>query len=246
MRFFGKGGRRDSKQELWIERLDIDTGNWFQVFSACLGKMMAIQTACSEQVVKGQDWNIDFAEGCIFFGSQKYPIQFIGSEATSSNSWLWGWENINGFSEKILQAAKRTKEVGEKWKLEPLTTAKFSLDHTFNGHNLSIVACGIADKYCYYRGPHAGGAIFVAFSGVPDRIFASVDVQTFASITTQCVQQFHIDHKIFVEGFLAWNHTGYEWKDQAIIAHFPQDLKIEFEQVDGFWRILRICSMNSK
>lgn len=246
MRFFGKGGRRDSKQELWIERLDIDTGNWFQVFSACLGKMMAIQTACSERVVKGQDWNIDFAEGSIFFGSQKYPLQLIGSEAASSNTWLWGWENINGFSEKILQAAERTKEVGEKWKLEPLTTAEFSLDDTFNGHNLSIVACGIADKYCYYRGPHAGGAIFVAFSGVPDSIFASVDVQKFVSITTQCIQQFHIDHKIFVEGFLAWNHTRYEWNDQAIIAHFPQDLKIEFEQVDGFLRILRICSMNSK
>ena len=166
MRFWGKDRKQDNRKNIWIEHLNIDTGNWFQVFSACLGKMIAIQTACSEQVVKGQDWNVDFSEGVILFGNQKYPLQFIGSEATSSNTWLWGWENINGFSEKIIQVATHAKVVGERWNLEPLTTAEFTLDDTFNGHNLSIVTCGLVDKYCYYRGPHSGGAIFVAFSGV--------------------------------------------------------------------------------
>ena len=134
------------------------------------------------------------------------------------------------------------KSSGERWNLEPLTTAEFTLDDTFNGHNLSIVTCGLVDKYCYYRGPHSGGAIFVAFSGVPDSVFASVDVQKFVSITTQCIQQFHIDHKIFVEGFLSWNNTKYEWDNQTLLAHFQQDLKIEFEQVNDFWRI---CAMNT-
>ena len=68
---------------------------------------------------------------------------------------------------EIIQVATHAKVVGERWNLEPLTTAEFTLDDTFNGHNLSIVTCGLVDKYCYYRGPHSGGAIFVAFSGVP-------------------------------------------------------------------------------
>ncbi len=242
MKFFNKGQKQDSKQDIWIECLDIDTGDWFQVFSACLGKMMAIQTACSEQVVKGQDWNVDLSEGVILFGSQKYPLQFIGSESTLSNTWLWGWENVNGFSEKIIQIAMNTKEVGERWKLDPLTTAEFTLDDAFNGHNLSIVTCGLADKCCYYRGPHSGGAIFVAFSGVPNNVFSPIDAHKFISITAQCIQQFHVDQKIFVEGFLLWNNTKYEWNDQTLIAHFQQDLKIEFEQIDD---ILRICSMNT-
>lgn len=242
MNFFNKVKKQNSKQESWIEHLNIDAGNWFQVFSACLGKTMAIQTACSEQAVKGQDWNVNFSEGVILFGSQKYPLQFIGSEAASSNTWLWGWENINDFPEKIIQLAMHTKEIGERWKLEPLTTAEFTLDDTFNGHNLSIVTCGLSDKYCYYRGPHAGGAIFVAFSSVPGRVFAPVDIHKFISITTQCIQQFHIDHKTFVEGFLSWNGTKYEWNDQTLIAHFQKDLKIEFEHKKDF---LRICSMNT-
>ena len=242
MRFWGKDRKQDNRKNIWIEHLNIDTENWFQVFSACLGKMIAIQTACSEQVVKGQYWNVDFSEGVILFGNQKYPLQFIGSEATSSNTWLWGWENVNGFSEKNIQVATHAKVVGERWNLEPLTTAEFTLDDTFNGHNLSIVTCGLVDKYCYYRGPHSGGAIFVAFSGVPDSVFASIDVLKFVSITTQCIQQFHIDHKIFVEGFLSWNNTQYEWDNQTLLAHFQQDLKIEFEQVNNFWRI---CAMNT-
>lgn len=241
MNFFNKGTKQNDNQEIWIERLSIDTSDWFEVFSACLGKMIAIQTACSQQVVKGQDWDIDFSEGEIFFGEDGYPLQFIGSESASSDTWLWGWENINGFPESIIEAATYINEIGERWDLEPLTTANFELDDTFNGHNLSIVMCGLMDGYCYYRGPHAGGAIFVAFSHVPDSVFAPVDIHKFISITKQCMEQFYIDHKIFVEGFLLWNHTEYEWNHQTLIAHFEQDLKIEFEQADDF---LRIRSMN--
>ncbi len=243
MKLFRKDNIHDHTPKTFIDPLNLDTQNWSQVFSACLGKMMAIQTACSEIVVKGQDWNVDFSEGTIRFGSQKYPLQFIGSESAASNTWLWGWENINGFSEKMIQIARHTKEIGTLWKLDPLTTAEFTLDDTFNGHNLSIVTCGLAEKYCYYRGPHSGGAIFVAFSGVPDHVFAPVDIHTFLSITTQCIQQFHINHKIFVESFLLWNNTKYDWNGYTLTAHFQPDLKIEFEQVGDFWRI---CSMTNK
>ena len=71
MRFGEKDGEQDKGKNIWIEHLNIDTENWFQVFSACLGKMIAIQTACSEQVVKKQDWNVDFSEGIILFGNQQ-------------------------------------------------------------------------------------------------------------------------------------------------------------------------------
>lgn len=234
MQLFHRNKKHGRKPEPFIDRLAIETENWLQVFSACLGKMMAIQTACSEYVVKGQDWNVDFSEGVICFGNKKYSIQLIGSEATSSNTWLWGWENINGFSEKILQTVRHTKELGERWGLKPLTTAELPLDDTCNGHNLCIVTCGLEEHLCYYRGPHAGGAVFVAFSDVPDEVFTPVDLHKFISLTTQCIQQFHMDHKIFTEGFLSWNHTDYEWNDHLLTAHFQQDLNMEF---DDLWRI---------
>lgn len=222
----------------------IDKSDWLQVFSACLGKVMTIQQACGEQVVKGQNWSVDFKSEIISFGESNYPIQFIGSESNLSNTWKWGWDNINGFNEKMLNLANNVKDMGSKWGLEPLYIEGFEIDENFNGHNLSIVACGISKiNYCYYRIPHEGGSIFVGFSGVSDSVFSSVDLQKFITISMECIQQFEIDHKIFIESYLIWNGTQYKWENQTIIAHFNQDLYIEFEKVGEKFRI---SSMNTK
>ena len=220
---------------------------WNEIFSANLGKMMAIQIACAEHVVKNRDWNVDFDRGIISFGNDEYPLQFLGSEANSSNTWLWAWENINGFDDKIISLAREIKAKGEKLNLEALTTAEIDISDELNGHTLSIVACGLADKnYCYYYGPHSGGAILVAFDGVDEKVFTPVDAKDFADITIKCIQQFSLNHKIFVESFLEWNKTKYKWKENIIIADFGKDgeLKIEFEKIENSFRIIKI-NLNS-
>ena len=220
---------------------------WNEIFSANLGKIMAIQIACAEHVVKNRDWNVDFDRGIISFGNDEYPLQFLGSEANSSNTWLWAWENINGFDDKIISLARSIKEKGKKIGLEALTTAEIDITDELNGHNLSIVACGLADKnYCYYRGPHSGGAIFVAFCGVAEKVFSPVDARKFIDITMKCIQQFSLNHKIFVESFLEWNKTKYKLQGDTIIADFEKDgkLMIELEKIENSFRIKNI-SLNS-
>ena len=220
---------------------------WNDVFSANLGKIMAIQTACAKYVVKNRDWNVNFDRGIISFGNDEYPLQFLGSEANSSNTWLWAWENINGFDENIISLAREIKAKGEKLNLEALTTAEIEITDELNGHILSIVACGLADKkYCYYRGPHSGGAIFVAFDGVDEKVFSSVSAKDFVDITIKCIQQFSLNHKIFVESFLEWNKTKYKLQGDIIIADFEKDgkLMIELEKIENSFRIKNI-SLNS-
>ncbi|WP_314326941.1 DUF6882 domain-containing protein [Fusobacterium pseudoperiodonticum] len=220
---------------------------WNEIFSANLGKIMAIQTACAKYVVKNRNWNVDFDRGIISFGEDEYPLQFLGSEANSSNTWLWAWENINGFDENIISLAREIKAKGEKLNLEALTTAEIEITDELNGHILSIVACGLADKkYCYYRGPHSGGAIFVAFDGVDERVFAPINAKDFADIVVNSIQQFPLNHKLFVESFLEWNKTKYKWQGNLIIADFKKDgeLKIEFEKIENGFRIVNI-SLNS-
>ena len=220
---------------------------WNEIFSANLGKIMAIQIACAEHVVKNRDWNVDFDRGIISFGNDEYPLQFLGSEATSSNTWLWAWENINEFDDKIISLAREIKAKGEKLNLEALTTAEIDISDELNGHTLSIVACGLADKnYSYYRGPHSGGAILVAIDGVDEKVFSSVSAKDFVDITIKCIQQFSLNHKIFVENFLKWNKNKYKWQDNKIIADFGKDgeLKIEFEKIENNFRIKNI-NLNS-
>ena len=246
MGFFKKDTQPMSgKKPLFDFGMNIRKDSWFEVFSACLGKTIANQQACSELVVKGQNWNANLSAGIISFGKDQYPLQFIGSESTSSNSWLWGWENINHFPDSIIELANQTKRTGETMGLEALTTAKFELSDTFNGHNLSIVTCAISDKnLCYYKGPHSNGAIFVAFSKVPPKVFEPVDIHRFISIAMECIQKYHVDHRIFIQSFLFQNGTTYEIDGQTIIAHFKQDLRIEFEQIEEFQRIKNMKSNN--
>nr|WP_314386901.1 DUF6882 domain-containing protein [uncultured Fusobacterium sp.] len=216
---------------------------WNEIFSANLGKIMAIQIACAEYVVKNRDWNVDFDKGIIAFGNDEYPLQFLGSEANSSNTWLWAWENINGFDDKIISLAREIKAKGEKLNLEALTTAEIDISDELNGHTLSIVACGLADKnYCYYYGPHSGGAILVAFDGVDEKVFTPVDAKDFADIVVRCIQQFPLNHKLFVESFLEWNKTKYKWKENTLIADFEnsQKLEIDFEEKSELARIINI------
>ena len=216
---------------------------WNEIFSANLGKIMAIQIACAEYVVKNRDWNIDFDRGIISFGKDEYPLQFLGSEATSSNTWLWAWENISEFDDKIISLAREIKAKGEKLNLEALTTAEINISDELNGHTLSIVACSLADKnYCYYRDPYSDGAIFVAFDGVDERVFAPINAKDFADIVVNSIQQFPLNHKLFVESFLEWNKTKCEWKKNTLIADFEnsQKLEIDFEEKTELARIINI------
>ena len=190
-------------------------------------------------------WEVQ--RGIISFGNDEYPLQFLGSEATSSNTWLWAWENINEFDDKIISLAREIKAKGEKLNLEALTTAEIDISDELNGHTLSIVACGLADKnYCYYYGPHSGGAILVAFDGVDEKVFTPVDAKDFADIVVRCIQQFPLNHKLFVESFLEWNKTKYKLQGDTIIADFEKDgkLMIELEKIENNFRIKNI-SLNS-
>lgn len=226
------GGKSDAlRVSIFDTDYPIDKNDWEQVYSACAGPMIVIQKAFAEQVVKGRNWFYDFGEGTISFGDDVYPMQFIGSEANSSGTWMWGWNNINGFDEKLLRLANEIKEIGEKWDYGVLTTKCFNLDEDFNGHNLSMVACVLSkENYCYYRCPHDHGAVFAAVSGVPDSVFAPVDAQDFIMRTLEGIRQLPVDHKIFAESLLMWNGTSYEWEDDVLTAHFDADVHIQFKK----------------
>lgn len=233
------------KKSIFDCKTQIDRSSYFEIFSGCLGRIMANQIACSDIVVKGQNWNVDFSKGIITFGKSNFPVQFIGSESSSSNTWLWGWANKSQLPQNVLIEANRLKSLGEAYNLEPLVEPQFELNDSFNGHKLSIISAAFNEKnVCYYRGPHQGGAIFVVFSDIPDEVFKPISAVTFTNIAMQAIQQYVVEHKIFVTSFLFQNSTPYEWAEDVLIAHFENehDLKIGFEKVEDLWRINKIES----
>ena len=243
MKFFERFFQTDEikKQELTEIFDHIDMSSWIQVFSACLGKMMVIQNNASDYIVKGRGWNVDFSNRSLYFGEDEYKIQFIGSESSSTNTWMWGWNNINNFSEETLVLSNEMLKKGSSWNLEPLTIAQFETNELINGHTLSIVACGLSEEnYFYYRGPHSGGAAYLAVEYTEKDVLKKANLSLFAQITMECVKQYPVDHKIFAESLLQWNKTPYKWEGDTLIARFPQELYIGFEQKGDFYRIVSL------
>lgn len=218
----------------------LNMSDWDQVFSACLGKMYTVQNRLADLVKDEPDWYVDFEKGALTLGKYEFRVQFLGSESYVSNSWLWGWENVNGFPDNLLGQAHIARTYGQTWGLEPLMYAQCELNDTFNGHNFSMVVCGaLAEDRCYYRCPTAGGqgAAFVALCEAPGELFRAVDGITFINSVSQCIQQFYLDHKIFVEAFLRWNKTPFDWSGDTLTAHFDADVAVEFEQAGENYRI---------
>ena len=95
------------KKSHFLDELGVDKSNWSELFSACLGRAMLLQKRLFKQVVEASKWQADFESGKICFDKQEFDMQFIGSESFSSNTWLWGYENVNGFDERLLGLANR-------------------------------------------------------------------------------------------------------------------------------------------
>ncbi|MBO5575618.1 MAG: hypothetical protein J5956_04895 [Ruminococcus sp.] len=220
-----------------------DRSSWVEVFSACAGRSFVVQQRFAELIVKDRDWFVDFNEQTLSFGEDAFPVQFIGSESRLSNTWMWGWNNINDFDPQILGLAEQVRILGQQWQLQPLTAVQFDIDDTFNVHTLAMVATGIGGggNMCYYIGPHENGSAVMAVPIKDGRVFEPVGLGDFVSILMSAIKQFDLDHKIFAESFLLWNGIPFERDGKTLIAYFPQQkLKLTLENAGGMNRITNI------
>lgn len=218
-----------------------DKSDFTQVFSACLGKMMSRQNRLFE-ILGQSNWDIDFNDGKISFSNGlSYEFEFIGSESEISQTWLWGYENINGFEDRLLNLAKDSLNLGLKLNLAQLHSAEISLDDSINGHSLSVVACGLSERnLAYYACRYEGGCAFVALKGLDLQVFSQNLASEFLEICMRCLQNFSLDHQIFIKSFLDFNETKFELKDNTITAKFEADDKILEVKFDKLGRIEKL------
>ena len=91
----------------FLDRLGVDRSSFIDLFSACLGCGVVMQEAASKLIVKGRRRSVDFERGEISFGDDApRAIWYIGSEASGSHTWPWGYENINRLDERLPTLAR--------------------------------------------------------------------------------------------------------------------------------------------
>ena len=222
----------------FLDRLGVDRSSFTDLFSACLGCGARVQEAGSKLIVKGRRWSVDFQRGEISFGDDApRAIWYIGSEANASRTWLWGYENINRLDERLLTLARDVRDFGLRHGLAELSTPKLALSAEINGHALSAIACGLSQEpVCYYRCPHAGGAVFVAFAAgecvAPDgTIKLSMDANELISLARDYIGAFQLNHAVFIKALLLRNGTKFSEAAGKIVANFKNDAIFSFDNL---------------
>ena len=219
------------KKGHFLDELGVDKSSWNELFSACLGRAMLLQKRLFKQVVEASKWQADFESGKIYFDKQEFDMQFIGSESFSSNTWLWGYENVNGFDKRLLGLANRAREFGEKFGLNAFKEPQFDLDENFNGHTISMVVCTAFDEQNYYRIEYDGGAAYVAFR--TERVFKRpVFADEFLGVISECISAYELDHKILVKGLLLSCGIKFDEKPNEIVGKFQDKVIFTFDELN--------------
>ena len=223
----------------------INKSDYVEVFSAILGKMMAAQRRVEEYIEKDQGWEYDFAEGTLSFGEDVYPVQFIGKE---KDVWKWAREeNHKAFNKCVFGLVNEAYALGEEWKFELLTSPQVEIEDDCNGDHISALCCGISkDNYVYYCVQPEEEYIFLGIGNAPEEVYAPVDRNEFKKIVARGIKAYTVDHKIFLEAFLEWNNTPYEWDGDNVIAHFDKDLVFVFEEDEGDYCITSIKTVSGR
>ena len=215
---------------MFLDKLGVDKSNWSELFSACVGKATLLQKRAFKLLVEGSNWQVDFDSGKIYFDGREFDMQFIGSESFSSNTWLWGYESINGFDERLLKLANKAREFGEKFGLSAFSTPQFELDENFNGHTISMVLCAAFDEQNYYRIEYEGGAAYVAFRS--DVVFEEpVLANEILGVVNECISSYELDHKIFIKGLLLSCDMKFSESPNEIVSD-KNELSFKFDDLN--------------
>ena len=181
---------------------------------------------------------MDLKRGETLFGDDApRAIWYIGSEANASRTWPWGYENINRLDERLLTLARDVRDFGLRHGLEELSTPKLALSAEINGHALSAIACGLSQEpVCYYRCPHAGGAVFVAFAAgecvSPEgAIASSMDASELISLARDYIGAFQLNHAVFIKALLLRNGTKFSEAAGKIVVNFKNDAVFSFDNL---------------
>nr|WP_314793523.1 DUF6882 domain-containing protein [uncultured Campylobacter sp.] len=181
---------------------------------------------------------MDLKRGKISFGDDApRAIWYIGSEASDNRTWLWGYENIKRLDEWPLAFARDVRDFGLQHGLAELGTPKLALSAEINGHAPSAIACGLSQEpLCYYRCPHAGGAVFVAFAAgecvAPDgTIKPGMDASELISLACDYIGAFQLNHAVLSGALLLRNGTKFSEAAGKIVANFKNDAVFSFDNL---------------
>jgi hypothetical protein len=207
--------------------------NYINLLSSSVGVMKLRQTKFAG-IIGHLNWNVDFGHGTIKFGDESYPISFIGSQSDINNTWMWGSNNINGFSDNVIRKIVNYVNKDEIKLTKEINKESFKMDSLISGHYLAGMFAHY-EKACYYRCNYDGGAAFVLVEKLPQEVFKSASVEETVKVISELISELPLNHLLLVKGIFDANTISYRNLDnKKLIGFFGnyQKLEVDFDEYD--------------
>lgn len=91
-----------------------------------------LQDVIGEDTPYGDRFDVDLGSQVITFsgaGQLSARVHYVGSAAPTPGTWMWGWSNVNGFPDAVLQRVRAVHDFGRQYGISELTTAELPLIH---------------------------------------------------------------------------------------------------------------------
>ena len=224
--FSSKGKKSDNTESDYSK-------NYIDLLSRSIGTIRLRQLKFAD-IIGNQDWNVDFAIGKIMFGDNVFPIDFIGSESNVSNTWMWGSNNVNGFSDELVRGVTAFVKKTEIQNTKEINNSSFKIDGIVSGHYLATIYA-YYNKGCYYRCVHEKGAAFVLMKNVPEEVFVSADAEVVMSTITQLISDLPLNQLLLVRGLFDNNCIRYDNMDGRLLRGYFRDgkqIEVSFDELN--------------
>lgn len=221
---------------------DAPVSYYYNWLSRDLGVAIIRQKLFAEIIAGTKSWSADLERGVIAFDDQQFPVEFLGSEAYASNTWLWGWVNVNGYPEAIYQESEAFYKNCMMQQMKELEQPELPLTDLINGTALASMAVAAnSGRMCYYKAPYDGGAAFLLIKEVPEQVFAAIPPMLAINTISEIISAFPIHHGYLVDGIMEVYATDIQKTQDTVTGKFHDgsSLKVTFDELG------RIKNMNT-
>lgn len=184
-----------------------------------VGSAFSRQIALAE-LLGERSWALDIDAGRVRFGRDlDFPIQILGTESESDQSWRWAWaDEASDLPAELRVTGEKLRSLGMRESIPELSRGWFPRS-VADGHSLALLASGLEQNgCCYYRGDTADGALFFLVEKALPTITAPLPQERVLTVIEQLVEQFDLKHRMMLEGFLVDQGFGLRVQDDTLLA----------------------------
>lgn len=128
------------------------------------------------QFLGTHDWAFDMDDGRLTFTNSeteevlaRCPVQILGTESKTSNTWLWAWANeASQIPDRLLAGVRMVKSEAERAEIVEYYRPQLPIAYDRMCAELSIVSTGHLGLYTYYAAPFDDGAMYCAVERCPE------------------------------------------------------------------------------